>query len=166
MMAAVVLFGLMYTICEMYLDDCIVFATGNTEFLSRLRRVFTAFAEHNIFLKAKKCKFGMKKIEYVGKEISQLGLTMSETKINNILNFPRPVTNTQLRSFLGLANYFRDFVPNHSHVVHSLHSMVDTSATKRTPIIWTPEGEIAFDRVRELISRCPLLHFVDDNAPI
>jgi hypothetical protein len=148
MMATVVLFGLIYLICERYLDDCIVYATGNEEFLNRLRAVFQAFSKHNIFLKAKKCKFGMKKIEYVGKEISKDGITMSETKINTVLTFPRPGTNTQLRSFLGLANYFRDFVPNHSHVVHPLHNMVDTSATKRTPITWTPEGDTAFTKIR------------------
>jgi hypothetical protein len=89
MMTTVVLFGLVYFICEMYLDDCIVFANTNDEFVIRLRKVFTAFSRHNIFLKAKKCKFGMSKIEYVGKEISHLGLTMSEAKINHVLDFPR-----------------------------------------------------------------------------
>jgi hypothetical protein len=166
MMTSVVLFGLVYFICEMYLDDCIVHAPNNAEFLIRLRKVFTAFARHNIFLKAKKCKFGVPKIEYVGKEISKDGITMSEEKINNVLNFPRPVNNTQLRSFLGLANYFRGFVPNHSHIVNPLHRMIDHSATKRTTITWTPEGESAYANVRRLIARAPLLHFVNDTAPI
>ena len=166
MMTSVVLFGLVYVMCEMYLDDCIIFAPNNAEFLVRLRAVFTRFSEHNIFLKAKKCKFGMAQVEYVGKIISKSGLTMSEKKITQVLDFPRPVNNTQLRSFLGLANYFRDFVPNHSNVVHPLHQMVDNSATKRTPITWTPGGTTAFEDVKGLISRCPLLYFVNDTAPI
>ena len=166
MMTGVVLFGLVYVMCEMYLDDCIIFAPNNAEFLVRLRAVFSRFSKHNIFLKAKKCKFGMAQVEYVGKIISKSGLTMSEKKITQVLDFPRPVNNTQLRSFLGLANYFRDFVPNHSNVVNPLHKMVDNSATKRTPITWTPEGTTAFEEVKGLISRCPLLYFVNDTAPI
>ena len=66
----------------------------------------------------------------------------------------------------GPGKLLRDFVPNHSNVVHKLHSMVDNSATKRTPVTWTPEGMAAFDKVKGLISRCPLLYFVDDTAPI
>ena len=166
MMSSVVLEGLIYKICEMYLDDCIIYASTEEEFLDRLHQVLRAFEKHNIFLKAKKCKFGLIKVEYVGKEISGLGLTMSEQKIQNVLDFPQPKTNTQLRSFLGLANYFRDFVPNHSHVVSPLHKMVDVSATKKSPITWEPNGVTSFHEVRRLISRCPLLYFVDDTAPI
>jgi transposase InsO family protein len=166
MMTAVVLCGLVYLICEMYLDDCIVFGRGNFEFISRLRLVFQRFDERKIFLKAKKCKFGLKKIGYVGKEISKEGINMSEDKIQHVLDFPKPMTNTQLRSFLGLANYFREFVPNHSTIVHPLQGMIDFAATKRTAIKWTPDGETAFVAVKGLIARCPLLHFVDDSSPI
>ena len=97
----------------MYLDDCIVYATGSDQFLYRLRKVFDAFRKKNIFLKAKKCKFGLKSIEYVGKVISKNGISMTADKIASVLNFPKPFETTQLRSFLGLVNFFRDFVPNH-----------------------------------------------------
>ena len=166
MMATVVLFGLVYFICEIYLDDCIVFGRGNAEFISRLRRVFQAFSDRRIYLKAKKCKFGLPKITYCGKEISKDGINMTDDKIQHVLDFPKPMTNTQLRSFLGLANYFREFVPNHSHIVHPLQSMIDFAATKRTAIKWTPEGETAFITVKGLIAKCPLLYFVNDSAPI
>ena len=165
-MASVVLFGLMYLICELYLDDCIVFAKGDEQFVQRLRKVFIAFRKSNVLLKAKKCKFGTPKIEYVGKVISRDGLTMSADKIATILDFPKPVQTTSLRSFLGLANYFRDFVPNHSNTVSPLHKMIDNSAKKKTPVVWTPEGVLAFEKIRELISLSPLLYFVNETAPI
>jgi transposase InsO family protein len=150
----------------MYIDDCIVFGRGNKEFLARLRKIFQAFSDKNVYIKAKKCKFGLKKVAYCGKEISKDGINMSDDKIQHVLDFPKPMTNTQLRSFLGLANYFREFVPNHSHVVHPLQGMIDFAASKRTAIKWTPEGETAFVAVKELIARCPLLYFVNDSAPI
>ena len=165
-MATGVLFGLLYTICEMYLDDCIVYATGTDQFCERLEKLFIRFDEKHIFLKAVKCKLGMSEVEYVGKTISKEGLRMSDKQIKGVNDFPRPVNNTQLRSFLGFINYFRDHVPNHSNVVSPLTKMVDHSATKKTAIQWTPEGILAFDKVKQLISVSPKLYFIHDTAPI
>jgi hypothetical protein len=155
MMSSVVLNGLNYFICEMYIDDCILYATGTEQFLERLEILFKRFQEKNIFLKASKCKFGLPKVEYIGREISKVGISMSKEKINTVLDFPTPINNTSLRSFLGLANYFRDFVPNHSNVVNPLHKMIDYSASKRAKITWTPEGEKAFNDIKLLISNSP-----------
>ena len=66
-MATVVLVGLIYMICEMYIDDCSVFGDTNIEFVSRLRLVFERFRKHNLYLKANKCYFGFKELEFVGK---------------------------------------------------------------------------------------------------
>ena len=59
-MATVVLVGLIYMICEMYIDDCSVFGDNSIEFVSRLRSVFERFRKHNLYLKANKCFFGFK----------------------------------------------------------------------------------------------------------
>ena len=109
-MATVVLAGLLYVTCEMYLDDCIVFGDGPDEFLQRLRHVFIRFREKNLFLKAKKCKFGVARLEYVGRVISKEGLSVSAEKIKPVLDFPRPEPVTALSGFLDLANYFRSFL--------------------------------------------------------
>ena len=166
MMASVVLLGLIYNICEIYLDDCIVHAKGNEQFLERLEIVFKRFSEKNIKLKASKCKFGLKQVEYVGRQISKDGISMSKKKINSVTDFPQPVVLTQLRSFLGLANYFRDFVPNHSNVVSPLHHMIDHAAKKQSKLVWTAEGEKAYKDIKDLISKSPLLYFINDTAPI
>jgi RNase H-like domain found in reverse transcriptase len=91
---------------------------------------------------------------------------MSTKKINSVLDFPKPMVNTQLRSFLGLENSIKDFVPNHSNVVSQLFKMVDHSAKKQTALNWTPEGEAAFITVRSLIANSRTLYFIDNNAPI
>ena len=91
---------------------------------------------------------------------------MSTTKIRAVTEFPKPIVLTQLRSFLGLANYFRDFVPNHSNVVSPLHRMIDHAAKKQSKLIWTVEGNKAYDIVQDLISKSPLLYFMSDTAPI
>jgi hypothetical protein len=146
MMASVVLIGLMYFICEMYIDDCILYAKGNAQFLERLEILFKRFQDKDIFLKASKCKFGLATVEYIGRQISKVGITMSDTKINSVVDFPKPLNNTNLRIFLGLANYFRDFVPNHSNAVNPLHKMIDYSASKQAKLTWTEAGEKIFRR--------------------
>jgi RNase H-like domain found in reverse transcriptase len=91
---------------------------------------------------------------------------MSTKKINSVLDFPKPTVNTQLRSFLGLANYFKDFVPNHSNVVSPLFKMIDHSATKQTSLKWTKDGEAAFKNIQQLIADSPTLRFIHPTAPI
>ena len=166
MMATIVLNGLMYTKCEMYLDDCIVFARGQEEFLERLERVFRRFRCFGLLLKAKKCRFGMTQIDYVGRQISSQGLSMSKEKIESVLNFPKPMNLTSLRSLLGLANYFRNFVPFHANIVDPLQRMITPQGKKKSLIEWTDESDKAFFRIRQAISKCPLLHFLDEVSPI
>jgi putative transposase len=113
MMASVVLLGLIYHICEVYLDDIIIYANGHKQFCERLEIVFQRLRDKKISLKAAKIKLGLSKVEYVGKEISKEGITMSSKKIKGVTDFPMPRKTTELRSFLGLTNYFRDHVPNH-----------------------------------------------------
>ena len=99
-MATIVLVGLIYMMCEMYIDDCIVFADTNDEFVSRLDSVFKRFRKHNLFLKASKCSFGFKELEFVGKVVSEAGLKISQQKIQAVLDFPLPTVGKQLKSFL------------------------------------------------------------------
>lgn len=76
---------------------------------------------HQLFLKAKKYHFGYAETDFVGKVLSEKGLLMSQTKIGSVLDFPKPVIAKQLKRFLGLVNYFHDFIRNQSYIVHPLH---------------------------------------------
>ena len=94
----------------MYIDDCIVFADTNDEFVSRLDSVFKRFRKHNLFLKASKCSFGFKELEFVGKVVSEAGLKISQQKIQAVLDSPLPTVGKQLKGFLGTVNYFSMFI--------------------------------------------------------
>ena len=165
-MVTAVLYGLIYNCCEMYLDDYIVYGRGEAEFLKNLRKVFDRFRLKNLRLKAKRCRFGLKRIEYVGRVIDEDGLSISKEEIKTVFNFPLPKEVTSLRGFLGLANYFRQFVPFYSEMVRPLKMMVDAKVLKRAPIYWTPEGSIAFDETKIAVSRCPLMYFMNDYSTI
>ena len=72
---------------------------------------------------------------------------MSQKKIRSVLDFPKPIVAKQLKSFLGLVNYFRDFIRNQSSIVHLLHQLI-LNYNKTKKIIWTPEADACFDLVK------------------
>jgi transposase InsO family protein len=165
MMAAVVLVGLVYFICEIYLDDCIVHAATNTSFLERLETVFQRFSKHKLFLKPGKCKFGTSKVEFCGRVVSKEGISMSEKKISQVLNFPVPVYHKQLKSFLGLVNYFRPHIRDHSNVAHPLNEML-VNYNRQTLLKWTEPTKEAFKTLVGLVNDCTTMYFVDPDLPL
>ena len=164
-MATVVLAGLIYVICEMYIDDCNVFAKDTDELVFRLRLIFERFRKHNIFLKPNKCFLGYSEIDYVGKVLSAEGLKMSQERIRQVLDFPKPDISKQLKSFLGLVNYFHDFIRNASSILQPLHRLLQ-NYNKTKKIVWTPEAEQAFDLIKSETAKCTTMHFLSDTDPI
>ncbi len=107
MMASEVLAGLLYIFVELYLDDVLVYATKDEEFLIRLRVVFERFRQFNITLNPKKCYFGLAEVEFVGHVLKTDGICFSTEKRNKVLNFALPAKQKQLKSFLGLCDVSR-----------------------------------------------------------
>ena len=163
-----VLNGLIHHTCELYLDDCMVYAGDVDEYIDRLRGVFTRFREHGITLNPAKCHLGLTQVEYVGHTINKNGLHFTRDKLDSVMNFPRPSTMKNVKSFVGLANYFRDHIKNHSTRVQPLQDLVEgyTKQKARHKVEWTDECQKAFEDIRQAIDECPLLWFIDDHSPI
>ena len=163
-----VLKGLMHDGCELFLDDCMIHAPTLDIFLKRLRLVFQRFSDCNITLNPAKCKIGLPKVEYVGHTINEDGLHFTRDKLDSVLNFPRPQTKRQIKSFIGLANYFRDHISNHSLRAQPLQDLVNgyEKSQARHKIKWTDECTAAFEDLRQAIDECPMLWFMDDFSPI
>jgi hypothetical protein len=155
-MATVVLVGLLYVICELYIDDCITYEETEEEFITNLRQVFQRFREYNISINPKKCRLGLDKIEFVGHVISRDGITFSDEKRKKVLDFPLPSTGKKLLSFLGLVNYFRDHLPDMTGKLKDLRKLF---RSLKGPVEWTPELEQHFYTVRDTVANCPALFF-------
>lgn len=165
MMVTEVLKGLIQNICESYLDDILVGGSSPEEYLGNLRTVFERFKAFNITLNPAKCRFGLTEVEYVGHVINQEGLRFTKEKIDSVIHFPCPQTHKDMLSFIGLANYFRAHVPNHSTIIKPLTDL--TSGYKATKkIVWTQQAEAAFMLMKRLIDNCPKLYFQDPDAEI
>ena len=91
---------------------------------------------------------------------------MSSKKIKGVTDFPMPRRTMELRSFLGLTNYFRDHVPNHSNVVAPLQKLITHTSKKQTLLIWTDAAADAFYMIKQRIAESPLLYFIHDTTPI
>lgn len=164
-LATVVLVGLLYTICELYIDDIIVHAREPKEFVDRLRKVFERLRKHKITLNPEKCSFGLSSVEYVGHTIDETGLSFSPEKLDEVLAIPPPQYAKELRSFLGLASYFRDHIQNLATIAKPLQDML-VNYEKRKKLLWTQESERAFLDIKAAIRRCPKLFFMNDDDPV
>ncbi|KAL5566080.1 hypothetical protein UlMin_029244 [Ulmus minor] len=103
-----------------YFDDILIYSSSNEVHLEHLRAVFEVLREHKLFLNLKKCKFLSSKLLFLGFIISDQGILVDQRKVEAIQSWPAPKTVTELRSFLGLATFYRRFVRGFSAVVSPL----------------------------------------------
>jgi hypothetical protein len=111
-MESQVLNGLLHSICELYMDDCISHAQTEDQLCENLRLLFQRFRDMNITLNPDKAHKGLEEIEYVGHLLSSDGVSFTTDKINKVVELPRPVVKHELKRYLGLVNYFRNHLRN------------------------------------------------------
>lgn len=165
-MSTVVLAGLIYIVCELYMDDVLIYATDKESYLNNLRSVFERFRKYKLTINPKKCKLGLTSAEFVGHTINSESRTFSVEKKRKVLEFPLPKNTKGLRSFIGLLNWFRDHIQNHSMKVRPLQLLLDAKSPKHKQIEWTPELIKIFEDLKVEVSNCPALYYVDESAPI
>ena len=107
-----VLMGLSRSSCMVYLDDVMVIGRNFTEHLENLREVFRRFRQANLKLKLEKWFLAGSEVLYLGYVVSREGISADVQKVEAVRSFPRPNDLTSLRSFLGLASYYRRFIPS------------------------------------------------------
>ena len=153
---------------ELYLDDCMVHAQDEEEYLRRLRQVFERFQTKGITLNPEKCHLGLSTIEYVGHTINANGLHYTRSKLDSVLNFPVPTTKKNIKSFLGLINHFHTHIKNHHVLSEPLQRLVDgyDKRQARHPIKWGKAQSDSFTALLKAIDECPMLWFMDDTSPI
>ena len=109
----------------LYIDDIIVFGSTEEEFLKNLEKVLAILKDFRITSNPDKCSFGLEEIEYVGHTISASGIHFSRSKLDSVLNFPKPVNQRRKkRPKLPEVNYFRDHVESSSMKTRPLEAMV------------------------------------------
>ena len=167
MMTTVVLVGLIYVICEAYLDDIITFGKTEDEYLGNLRRIFERFRQYGIVLSPDKTHLGMSQAEYVGHLFTPLGHTFSRDRINSTLNMKKPKVAKELKTFLGLANYFHQHIRNLSHHTKVLETLIPNYTKNSTKVLnWSEETDASYAYIIEQIKECPTLYFLTEDGEV
>ena len=153
-----VLAGLHWETCLFYLVDIIVFAATWEEQLARLRKVFERLRHAQLKLGAEKCTFAAKEVSYLGHRVTSEGLLPLLAAIREIAP---PKNATEVRSFLGLARYYRRYVKNFAAIAGPLHALT----RKEAVFHWGPECQDAFNRLKTLLTTSPITAFPDFSLP-
>lgn len=150
-----VLSGLSYIICLCYLDDVIVFGRNFSEHYDRLKTVLLRLRSHNLRVKLEKCTIAARQVAFLGHVVSQSGIKPDPAKIEAVSNIVRPSTVKDIRSFVGLAGYYRKFIPGFSTVAAPLLKLTQKAAQ----FLWTSECEISFQTLKQLLCSAPILAY-------
>ena len=147
-----VLAGLEGQTCFVYIDDILVCSRTFDDHLMHLKQVFERLRRAGLKLKPRKCVFLKPDIQYLGHVISRSGISPDPGKTDKIRKYPEPIDVTTLRQFLGLASYYRRFIPCFAKVAAPLHALTK----KGTEFQWTRE---AFERLKHLLCSAPVLAY-------
>lgn len=150
--------GLQGIKCFVYLDDIVVYGKNLDDHLSKLREVFDRLRKYNLKLQSSKCQFLRKEVVYLGHKCSREGCSPDPEKVKCVQNFPAPKTIKQLQSFLGLANYYRKFIPEFSKIAEPLTKLL-RGKTRR--FNWDQIADRAFQLLKDALTTPPLLAYPD-----
>ncbi|KAF8751590.1 hypothetical protein RHS01_08360 [Rhizoctonia solani] len=117
-----------------YLDDILIYSKDNETHTQHVHEVLRRLMENQLFCKASKCTFHVTSVEYLGIIVSDKGFSLDKLKIQAVQEWPVPTKVKEVQSFLGFANFLRQFVANFSHMARPLHNLVK----KDTPWKWIP----------------------------
>ena len=157
----IMLSGLARDGCHVYLDDVLVFGSTLEEHNQNLVRVLARIRRAGLKLKPRKCKFAQLSVEYLGHVISAEGIRTDPKKLQAVRQFPVPTNIRALRSFVGLASYYRRFVPGFAKVAGPLHALTK----KEVEFVWSTECQRSFERLKELLTSAPVLCFPNFQCP-
>ncbi len=144
---------------DAYVDDVLPHTIDWDTHMAVLRELFLRIRKANLTLRPTKCFLGYANIAFTGHIVGSGKLQMEDEKIEKIRSAKRPCTKKQVRSFIGLAGFYRKFIPNFSQIAAPLTDL--TRKGKPKCVIWTAKEQAAFDSLKDSITSAPILRLPD-----
>ena len=144
-----------------YVDDIVVFSPDLDTHAGHLREVFERLERHGLRLKASKCTFAQDEVKLLGHIISGEGFATDPDKTDVISKLQAPKSVNEVRSFLGMANYYRACIPNYAMVSEPLVKLT----RKTEPFVWGEEQNVAFYMFKQLLTSSHVMAYPKINEP-
>lgn len=141
-----------------YLDDILIFSRTRVEHLQHVRKVLEKLQQNKLLINLKKCIFLQKELIYLGFIIAVNELKMVLEKVEAIVNWPSPKNLFEVRSFHGLASFYRNFIRNFNEICAL---MLDTIKKASQPFQWTEGAEKTFQLLKKKITKRPIMKLPD-----
>ncbi|CAM4520045.1 unnamed protein product [Caretta caretta] len=146
-----------------YLDDVAIFLDSWADHLEHLQKVLERIREAGLTVKAKKCQIGLNRVTYLGHQVGQGTISPLQAKVDTIQKWPVPKSKKQVQSFLGLAGYYRRFVPQYSQIAAPLTDL--TKKKQPNAVQWTEKCQKAFNKLKATLMSDPVLRAPDFDEP-
>ena len=143
-----------------YVDDILIASATATDHLWKMRQVFRCLQEAGLKLKAGKCNMMDKKIKFLGRIINEDGIQPDPANIEKVQNWGRPTSRKTLESFIGFANYYREYIRDFATIVAPLNHL----KRKGVEFVWTDATEKSFTDLIEKLTTAPLLALPNDDG--
>ena len=148
-----------------YLDDILVYSKTPEQHLQHLESVLQTLSDNQLYANFEKCAFNNPEVEYLGHVVSAEGIKPDPKKVQAVLQWPQPTTKKELRSFLGLTQYFRKFIQGYSKIAAPLNALLKESVDWRQPGIWCAQCTAAFHTLKQHLTEAPVLATPDFSKP-
>ncbi|CAL9029144.1 unnamed protein product, partial [Prunus brigantina] len=143
-----------------FIDDILVYSKSRKAHMKHLEIVLGTLRRRQLYAKFSKCQFWLDIISFLGHVISAEGIYVDPQKIEAVMNWPQPTSVTEIRSFLGLAGYYRRFVEGFSVIAASLTRLT----RKGVKFEWSDECEKSFTELKTGLTTAPVLALPDDSG--
>jgi hypothetical protein len=147
--------------CMVYMDDILIMGETLVEHNAKLKEVFSHLRKWNIKIEPDKCEFLKLELNYLGHVITTKGVKPDPKKISSVVNFPTPKNQTAIKSFLGLAGYYRKFIDKFSALAKPLTELLK----KDVPWKWTEKEQASFEVLKSKLTTSPVLQYPDFGKP-
>ncbi|GJX03166.1 putative reverse transcriptase domain-containing protein [Tanacetum coccineum] len=163
--APAVFMDLMNRVCKPYLDkfvivfidDILIYSRSEKEHEAHLKTILDLLKEEKLYAKFSKCEFWLKEVQFLGHVVNRNGIHVDPSKVESVKNWKTPESPTEIRSFLGLAGYYRRFIENFSKIAKPLTLLTQ----KNKAYVWGDKQEEAFCILKEKLCNAPVLALPD-----
>jgi hypothetical protein len=144
-----------------FIDDILIFSKNKDERTKHLRIVLQCLRDHKLYAKFSKCEFWLDRVKFLGHTISKDSISVDPSKVQEVMDWKPPKLVHQIRSFMGLAGYYRRFIPDFSRIAKPMTELLK----KGVMFVWNVEYDKAFHTLREHLTSAPLFTQPDMSKP-